>query len=331
MSNRILKDTIWDSPTLAELPEFAEYQYPRWLLLADDWGCFCADVETIKGKVYPRRPTVTAAIVEDLRLAYYRSGLLFCWMEDGRTWGYWTNFGEHNYVLEVEHDGSRKKGRRRTPTPPADLLTAYLAEFKTTPKKTVTLPGWAASVPPIAPPLAQNSTSFDNVRQESTAFDKSRKLELELDSKLELELEGSSPKPTKNTNFQVSAPVQKPGALDEAFEIFVKIHNDRRKPANYPRTDNKGDFVQLAALRKANNLEARASPENWITACENYFASPLASYTLADLCRRYAVFVKSKLDRFNKPVDSTNETTSDISGGRPERNKQGYPIYIPKQ
>ena len=37
MSNRVIKDSIWDSPTLGQIPDYYEDQFPRWLLLADDW------------------------------------------------------------------------------------------------------------------------------------------------------------------------------------------------------------------------------------------------------------------------------------------------------
>lgn len=131
MANRILKDSIWDSSTLAALPDFVEDQFPRWLLLADDWGCFCADSETIKGKVYPKRPKVTTKTVEEIRLAFYQAGLLFCWQEGERVWGFWTNFGTHNYLTSVDDDGSRLKLRRRTPEPPKELVAEYVKRYGT--------------------------------------------------------------------------------------------------------------------------------------------------------------------------------------------------------
>jgi hypothetical protein len=39
MPSRILKESILDSPTLAKLDEFVQDQFPRLLLLVDDWGC----------------------------------------------------------------------------------------------------------------------------------------------------------------------------------------------------------------------------------------------------------------------------------------------------
>lgn len=168
MANRILKDSIWDSDTLAALPDFIEDQFPRWLILADDWGCFCADADTIKGKVYPKRPSVTTKKVEEIRLEFYQAGILFCWVEGDRIWGYWTNFGEHNYTTSVDNDGIRQKNRRRTPEPPAELLDAYLKKYGKVEQK---------KIPRAAP--------WDDLGQDGTARDKKLKLELELDSQLD--------------------------------------------------------------------------------------------------------------------------------------------------
>jgi hypothetical protein len=131
MANRILKDTIWTSKTLSQLDDFTQDQFPRWLLLADDYGCFDSDVDFIHGLVYPKRPKVTKKIVEELRLKFYRAGLLFCWEENDRTWGFWLNWGEHNYITSVDASGKRIQLRRRTPEPPAELLDAYRAKYVT--------------------------------------------------------------------------------------------------------------------------------------------------------------------------------------------------------
>ena len=41
MSNRVVKDKIWTSPTIAAMEDvWAQLAFPWFLLLADDWGCF---------------------------------------------------------------------------------------------------------------------------------------------------------------------------------------------------------------------------------------------------------------------------------------------------
>ena len=55
MPNRVIKDSVWDSPTLGGIPDYYEDQFIRWALLSDDWGCFNANAVKIKGDVYPNR------------------------------------------------------------------------------------------------------------------------------------------------------------------------------------------------------------------------------------------------------------------------------------
>ena len=267
MPNRILKDTIWDSDTLTELGPFAEDQFPRWLLLADDWGCFCADSKTIKGKAYPKRPDVTVEKVEELRLTFYRSGMLFCWVEGDRTWGYWTNFGEHNYLTSVDDSGQREKKRRRTPEPPTELLKVYLKRH-----------GCEKKGPRAVP--------WDILEQDGTARDKTANSDSDPD------LDSDSDLDSNHSLASVAA-----RRADESYEVFAKAHQETLDTVYVAI---KGDFVQLSKLRKANNIQGRASPPHWESAVKNYFSSNLSNYTLRDLCTRFAVFRNGAVDRFNK-------------------------------
>lgn len=49
MANRVIKDTILTSHTLAKLSIDAQLHWTRWLLMADEYGCFNADTSVIKG------------------------------------------------------------------------------------------------------------------------------------------------------------------------------------------------------------------------------------------------------------------------------------------
>lgn len=90
--------------------------------------------------------------------------------------------------------------------------------------------------------------------------------------------------------------------LDSAYESFIETFEREQQPAKYPRDKNRGkDFTQLAALRKIQGLNGQ-SPPDWDKAIENYFASPMASRSVADLATRYADFVKWPLDRYGKPI-----------------------------
>jgi len=134
MSNRVIKDSIWDSPTLGLLPDYFEDQFPRWLLLADDWGCFNANAVKIKGDVYPNRVKESPGQIEKIKQKFAEVGLLFLWKEGGREWGYFVSFdSHHSFCNKTSTDGAekRKKHRRKTPEPPKDLLDNYLKSIGT--------------------------------------------------------------------------------------------------------------------------------------------------------------------------------------------------------
>lgn len=100
---------------------------------------------------------------------------------------------------------------------------------------------------------------------------------------------------------EVAKPARKP---DEAFETFSSEFVEHRKT---PYRASKGDFVQLAALKKAFACTNGSAPPDWSAAIHNYLASPMGKYTLADLCSRFDVFKAGKLDRFGKPEGSASK------------------------
>lgn len=132
MPNRILKESILDSPTLATVEDFAQDQFPRLLLLVDDWGCFNGDPEAIKGRAYPKRPKVTVKVIEKILRAFYDAGMLFMWQENDRIYGYWVGWDNHNYcnASAVDEEGKQAKHRRKTPEPPLELVTQYVESFQ---------------------------------------------------------------------------------------------------------------------------------------------------------------------------------------------------------
>ena len=99
-----------------------------------------------------------------------------------------------------------------------------------------------------------------------------------------------------------SVPVEKRGTRtpDASYELFASRHLEFTGTVYVHK---KADFVQLAALKKANSLTSQQSPDRWEEAVQNYFGSPLAAYTLADLCTKFPVFRNSPTDRFHAPVN----------------------------
>ena len=132
MPNRVIKDSIWSSPTLAKLPLDAQLHWPRWLLMADDWGCFNADPDVIRGLVYPKVPSMTIKKIFDLCQTYVKAGLLFLWEESERLWGYFTSWNGHQFcnVTHLDEDGKQLRHKRKTSEPPENELKAYLEQHK---------------------------------------------------------------------------------------------------------------------------------------------------------------------------------------------------------
>ena len=128
MSSRVIKDCISNHPVVAPLTDAAQDQLLRWILLADDWGCFNADPDEIKGACYAKRPKFTVKRIQELLLEFYEAGFLFCWTEKGIVWGYWTwwETGEFCGVRSFNQEGDRTRNRRKTPEPPKELLANYL-------------------------------------------------------------------------------------------------------------------------------------------------------------------------------------------------------------
>lgn len=106
---------------------------------------------------------------------------------------------------------------------------------------------------------------------------------------------------------------------DAAANSFCEAH---QKNLGAPYPPKRSDFVKLAEIRKAHNIAARASPDGWTEAVENYFASPLSSYTLADLAARFPTFKNSRLDRFGKPVNHANATGGNDGKTKTDRNRE---------
>lgn len=131
MSNRVIKDSIWTSPSLAKLPVEAQLHWPRLLLMADDWGCFNADTDVIRGLAYPKMESMTKRKIKALLQIYYEAGMLFLWAENDREWGYFTAWNGHQYcnATNLDDSGRQQKHRRKTPEPLKNDLEAYLDTY----------------------------------------------------------------------------------------------------------------------------------------------------------------------------------------------------------
>lgn len=113
-------------------------------------------------------------------------------------------------------------------------------------------------------------------------------------------------------------PVEKPSGRkpDPLFHEFCSQFETTHE--GQPYAYKPADFVKLSELR---DKYAKAQPKPWeITlerfkrAAEHYFASELATHTLADLCERFSTFWPHAIDRFNKPIGENGRASPAANG-----------------
>lgn len=120
MANKVIKDSIRNSKSLVRCSFTAELNFPRFLLLTDDWGCFEIDLETIRGYLYPKRlKEVTLSKIASWLKEYEDNGMLFCWSNGKREFGFFVNYDAHS------GEYLSRKHKRKTSEPPKEELIKY--------------------------------------------------------------------------------------------------------------------------------------------------------------------------------------------------------------
>ena len=153
-------------------------------------------------------------------------------------------------------------------------------------------PSKTPSKPPLKPPLKPPPSSSPSGKREG-------KSSLRSDSPSPDSASGRGDSGTGKTGPKTPRG-RSPDPMHDTFAAKFQAHY------GVPYQARKGDFVQLAARRKTLGIGARASPDDWSTACEHYLASPREEHTLAELAVKYATFRKHAVDRFTKPVETSN-------------------------
>lgn len=108
MPKRLLDSSLFTSPSLARLSPRAQDAFPRFILCADDFGCFDANPRALVGLAWPLRTDVTEADVEGWLGELVAAGMAQLWEEGGRRYCCllgWT--GPHGQRQREEYD--RKK------------------------------------------------------------------------------------------------------------------------------------------------------------------------------------------------------------------------------
>jgi hypothetical protein len=147
MPNRVLHESLLDSRSLEVLSPRAQDAFPRFILLADDFGCFEVNPRVLWAKGWSRRPDVSEADVAGWIVEYAEKQavdaetgdrlppVLMLWTHAGRRYAHLTGwFGTHGQKRRAEYDPNAAAGtpgrhgsKRKTPRPPADLLAAVMS------------------------------------------------------------------------------------------------------------------------------------------------------------------------------------------------------------
>lgn len=120
MPNRIIKDSIWTSPSINRLSINAERHFYRLLPLPDDHGCFQSSSSVVKGLLYPLQDIKTKDI-EKWHTELEEANICRFWIFDGREYGIFINWAKHQRIRSVH--------QRKTPPPPENILNNKLNEL----------------------------------------------------------------------------------------------------------------------------------------------------------------------------------------------------------
>jgi hypothetical protein len=123
MPNRVIKEQILTSPNYNMLSTQGENHFVRLLVTTDDYGCFEATPDVVKGKCYPKKPKMTVGQIIKAQQELGECHILNYWYDKDRIYGVFINFEEHNARYCVTEDGKPTRHRRKTPEPDVNTLT----------------------------------------------------------------------------------------------------------------------------------------------------------------------------------------------------------------
>lgn len=103
MPNRLIKESIWTSPNLNRCSIGAERHFYRLLPLSDDWGCFEATPDVVKGRCYPLQPATRTVDIEKWQYELQDLELCRLWTVTCRTFAQFTSWDRHNESLANRH------------------------------------------------------------------------------------------------------------------------------------------------------------------------------------------------------------------------------------
>ncbi len=114
LPSRIIKESIWTSPNLNQLSVAAERHFYRILPLPDDFGCFEATPDVVRGRCYPLKESVRSRDVEAWQSELELRRLIVRWMTGGRQYAIIPKWNKHQRI--------RSTHQRKTPEPPPEII-----------------------------------------------------------------------------------------------------------------------------------------------------------------------------------------------------------------
>lgn len=98
MPNRIIKESLCESETVASLSDFEFRLWVTLMVLADDAGRGDARPAIIKGKGFPLRSRITVKEIEDALHAMAGKGCIALYEVDERSYFYFPSWGKHQRI-----------------------------------------------------------------------------------------------------------------------------------------------------------------------------------------------------------------------------------------
>lgn len=98
MPNRIIKESICTSDSIAELNWFEEVLFYRLIVSCDDFGRFDGRVAVIKNRLFPLKDTVTVKAVETAIDKLVRAGLVTLYMFEGKPYLHLPTWERHQSI-----------------------------------------------------------------------------------------------------------------------------------------------------------------------------------------------------------------------------------------
>jgi len=123
MPNRVIKESICRSKSLAKCSLKAQDQFYKFLLFADDWGCFKVDYKKMKDDLFSYRKDIGIDKIESFLGEYKEHGMLFFWDNKDKVYGFFVNWDDQT------GEYLSRRGKRKTPEPPKKDVEKYTTYF----------------------------------------------------------------------------------------------------------------------------------------------------------------------------------------------------------